>query len=187
MATSNYVQTDTAQVCSLANFCHGTGTPEFGNQAAIGGSVGSGEDILTVAQSQTDSAEYSFEVILPTDAESSAEDASIPINFSTGNMNCVLQSVYICRVNSSCVSQEEIGSETSIAFATNGGDTTRTIACSAVTFAAGDKVLIVLGFSEAGGHSSSTCGITPSQTMALPFNAPAGAGIELFRRRLEYM
>ena len=178
MSTSNYVQTDTAQVCALTDYCSGTGgTIEQGRQAAIGGSVGSVAASFTVAAGAGDDNEFSFEVILPADALSSAENATIPINFTTGAMTAVLDAVFICRVNSSCVNQETIGSETGIAFATNGGSTTRTISCSAVTFAAGDKVIITLAFDETGGHSSQGVDVTPDQTMALPFNAPAGAGV----------
>ncbi len=176
MTTESYVQEDTAQGCALNNYCSaGGGTIEAGRQAVQSGSVGSVEASFSVAASASNDNEFSFEIILPTDATSDADTAVIPINFTTGSMNAILESVYICRVNSSCVNQETIGSESGIGFATNGGSTTRNISCSAVTFAAGDKVIITLGFNETAGHSSQNVGITPDQTMSLPFLAPASA------------
>ena len=177
MTTSTYDQTDTAQVCALNNYCSGAGgTIEAGRQAEIGVGVGSTEQTFTVSASQTDDNEFSFECVLPSGATSDADTATINVNFSTGSMTAIFDSISICRVNSSCVNQETIGTTGSIGFATNGGAASPTVSCSAVTFSAGDKVIITLGFSETGGHSNQTVGITPDQTMALPFNPPAPTG-----------
>ncbi len=180
MATESYVQNDTAQVCALNNYCSTSGgTIEAGRQAEQGVSAGSSEVTFTASAGQTDDNEFSFEVIIAEDSTSDADTASIPINFTTGAMTATLESIFICRVSSGCVNQETIGSSTGIGFATNDGLTTQNVTCSAVTFASGDKVIITLGFSETGGHSDQTVGITPDQTMSLPFIAPAPGFVEI--------
>ena len=177
MATSSYVENDTAQVCALNNYCSGlTGTIEAGRQAEGGVSAGSTEQTFSVAASAADAPEWSWEIILAASTTSDTDTATIPINFTSGDMDVTLESVHICRVNSSCSNQETIGSSSSLGLATNAGLQSPTVSCSAVTFAAGDKVIIVLGFSEAAGHSAGTVGITPDQTMTLPFNPPAPTG-----------
>lgn len=176
MATSSYVETDTAQVCSLAQYCSGLGgTVEAGRQAEVGVSAGSSEQTFSVAASATDDGEWSWEIILAASTTSDADTATIPINFTTGDMDVTLESVHICRVNSSCANQETIGSSSGLGLSTTAGVQSPTVSCSAVTFAAGDKPIIILGFSEAAGHSAGTIGITPDQTMTLPFNPPAAA------------
>ena len=177
MGTSSYAQTNTAQVCSLANYCSSEGgTIEAGRQSEIGASLGSTEFTASVAASQGDDNELSWEIILPSGATSDADDATIVNNFTTGNMDATWESCFICRVNSGCVNQETIGSASGLGISTNSGQQSTVISCSAVTFAAGDKVIIVMGFSNAGSHSAKTVGITPNQSHTLPFNAPAGAG-----------
>lgn len=179
MAISSYIENDTVQVCALNNYCSGlTGTIEAGRQAEGGVSAGSSEQTFTVGAGVSDAPEFSFEVILAADTTSDADTATIPINFTTGAMNATLESVHICRVNSSCVNQETIGSSSGLGLPTNAGIQSPTVSCSAVTFAAGDKVLIILGFSESGGHSGQTVGITPDQTMTLPFIPPAPPAVD---------
>ena len=180
MATSDYVQTNSSQACALNNYCSAAGgTIEVGRVAEIGGSIGTTAANVTVGSAQSDDNEYSFECVLPTNAESSAENATVSLNFSLNSMNVTWASCWVCRVNSSCVNQETIGSNTSVALITNAGSglLSTQVFCSSVAFAAGDKAIITIGLTETGGHASASVGVTPDQTMALPFNAPAGAGV----------
>lgn len=177
MATSTYNQTNTAQACALNNYCSSSGgTIEAGRQAEIGATAGSTEVTFSVAASQADDNEYSWEIILPASATSDADNATVRMNFTTGHMDVTWESCFICRVNSSCVNQETIGSGTALGISTNAGAQSTVISCSAVTFSAGDKVIITCGFSNAGSHSARTIGVTPSSTHTLPFNAPAASG-----------
>ena len=168
--TLSLVQTDTAQSSTLDPYCSTTGgTLEAGRQAEVAASVGSVEVSLTISQSSTIDNEFSYECIIANDADGAAGDWVVPINFSTGNMSAVLNEVFICQVRASS-NIATIGSETSIGFATNGGLTTRTISGSAVTWVDGDVAIITLAFSETGGHSDATIGITPDQTITSPFS-----------------
>lgn len=179
MATTDYTQNDTAQACALNNYCSGVGgTIEFGRQAEIGAGAGSTEQTFTCAVSQADDNEWSFEVIIPTDVVNPTDttDAIINVNFTTGQMDLDWDSVFICRVNSSCVNQETIGSATGLGITTNAGLQSTTVGMSAVTFAAGDKCIITLGISNANTMFTRDAGITPDQVLALPFNQPAAAG-----------
>ena len=178
MATSSYIQNDTAQVCALNNYCNPSGgTIEAGRQAEQGVSAGASEVTFTVASGQANDMEFSFEVIIPSGSVSEADTAAIPINFTTGSMTAELGTIYLCRVSSGCVNQETIGNLTSIGYATSNGLNTFNVTCSSVTFSAGDKVIITMSFTETGGHSNQTVGITPDQTMSLPFNAAAAGAV----------
>ncbi len=191
MATSTYAQTDDAQSPTLAAYCSTVGgTPEQGRQATIGGTTGvTATASISCGAGQTDDLEISYECLLPTDAVSSAEDATITIDISLNSMNVDWDSCFICRVNSSDVNQETIGSATGLGITTNGngGILSTTISCSAVTFAAGDYVIIALGFSETAGHSAVNIQMTPNQVFLLPFNAPVGGNAPLFYDHLRMM
>lgn len=169
------VQNDTAQSSTLDPYCSTSGgTVEAGRQAEESVSAGASEVTFTVAAGASTDNEFSFECILRDGTTGSAGDWTIPINFSTGQMTAVLDEVWVCHVRSS-VSQGTIGSETAIGYQTNGGSTTRTVSGSAVTLQNGDVVVITLVFSETGGHSNQTVGITPDQTITSPFTPPASS------------
>lgn len=174
MATSSYVENDTVQVCSLVQYCSGLGgTVEDGRQVEGDVAAGTTEVTFQVPAVTLDTGEFSWEIILAASTTSDADTATIPINFTTGKSTVTLESVHICRVNSSCVNQETIGSSSGLALSTTAGVQSPTVSCSAVTFAGGDKVIIILGFSENAGDPSAIIGITPDQTMILPFIPPA--------------
>ena len=171
--TVTYQQNDTAQACSLDNFCSTVGgTIEAGRQAEAGVSAGVTEAVVSVGAGLTDDNHFSFECIVAAGTTGSAGDWTVNVNFSSGDMDVTWESCFVCRVNSSCVNQESIGSSTGLGIATNAGAQNTVISGSAVTLAAGDKVIITLGFTEAAGHSAGNVGITPSTTIVSPFVAP---------------
>ena len=171
-----FQQNDTAQACALNNYCSTVGgTIEEGRQAESGASGGvTGADV-SVAASQTDDTEFSFECIFPNGTTDGAGDWTVDVNFTAGHMDATWESCFICRVNSSCVNQEEIGSATGLGKTTTGGQQNVVISGSAVTLANGDKVIVVLGFSNSGSHSAKTVTILPDATIiADAWVLPAG-------------
>lgn len=170
---ASFQQTDTAQACALNNYCSSVGgTIEAGRQASVGGTAGSSEVTFTVASSQADDNEFSFEVVVPAGYTWGAGNWTVNVNFTTGNSDATWESCFICRVNSSCVNQATIGSSTGLGIATKSGAQSTIISGSAQTPGAGDKVIITLGFSNASTMFARTVGITPSTTIESPLSAP---------------
>lgn len=173
---STFQQTDTAQVCALSAYCSsvgGTQETDTGRQATVGGSAGVTEKTFSVATSQTDDIEFSFECVIPAGYSGDAGDWTVNVNFSTGNADATWESCFICRVSSGCVNQATIGSATGLGIATKSGPQSTVISGAAQTLSAGDKAIIVLGFSNASTMFARTVGITPSATITSPFSAPA--------------
>lgn len=99
-------------------------------------------------------------------------DWTVRINVSTAQASVTWSATYICRLNSSDVSQATIGSLTgqTTSMATTGVKT-HTVAGAAQTPAAGDKVYIVAVLTAAANNRQ--IGITPDQLISSPFTAPA--------------
>lgn len=171
---ASFQQTDTAQSCALNNYCSSVGgTIEAGRQASVGGTAGTSEVLVTIAASQADDNEFSFEVVVPAGYTWGAGNWTVNVNFTTGNMDATWESCFICRVNSSCVNQATIGSSTGLAIATSSGAQSTVISGAAQTPSAGDKVIITLGFSNANTMFTRNVGITPSTTIESPLTAPS--------------
>lgn len=176
MATT-YQENDTSQICALNNFCSTVGgIIEAGRQAQNGATAGVTEVTFLVDPRQVDDNEFSFECILTAGTTGDAGNWVIRANFTTGQMDVTWESCSICRVSSACVNQETIGSATALGLATTAGVQSTTISGAAVTLAAGDKVIITLGFSNANTMFARTIGITPNQLIDSPFMPPAPAG-----------
>ncbi len=174
--TLSLVQTDTAQSSTLNNYCSTSGgTIEAGRQAAVGGSVGSSEQTFTVAAGAATDNEFSFECIIPDDSTTGSGTWTVPVNFTTGDMQVTLEEVWICQIRASS-NIATIGSNTSLGLSTSAGIQSPTVSGSAITFVNGDVAIVTLVFSESGGHSAGTIGVTPDQTITSPFTAPVAAG-----------
>lgn len=178
MATINYQENDTAQVCSLAVYCSSvSGTVEVGRQAEQGVGAGSSENTFSVPTSQADDAEYSFELVIASDSTWDAGNWTVRLDLTTGANDATWESCFICRVNSGCTNQAEIGSATGLGISCmTAGVKSTVIAGSVQSPSAGDKVIIVCGFSNSNSMFARTLGITPSQLIDSPFNPPAGVG-----------
>ena len=98
---------------------------------------------------------------------------TINLEVSTANMNLTITEAHLCRVDSSCVNQETIGSNTglSVSLGTT-GVTSFTVAGAAVTPGAGDKVVIVL-VGDNGSMNQALAVFTATQNIDSPFTAPA--------------
>lgn len=176
--TISIVQTDSAASCSAAVLCASGASLHANALEALcqeGGSAGSGADNVDMGTAAlTDNVGYMYDCVIPAGASWDAGTWTIPINFTNGHMDITLDQVRICRVNSSCVNQESLGSESGIGFNTAGGQTTRNITGSSVASpSAGDRVAIVLVFDKASSHSSRSFDITPNQTITCPFTVAA--------------
>ena len=169
-----FQENDTAQACALNNYCSTVGgTIEAGRQAEEGVGAGSSEVTFTVALSQADDNEFSFELVFGNDVDGDSGTWTVRANFTTGNANATWESCFICRVSSGCVDQETIGSTTGLGIDTSLGAASTTVSGSAVTLADGDKVIITLGFSNSNAHQNRTVGITPDRIIDSPFSVAA--------------
>lgn len=174
--TMSLVQTDTAQSSNLNNYCSTSGgTIEAGRQAAVGGSVGSSEQTFSVAAGASTDNEFSYECIIPDDSTAGSGTWTVPVNFTSGDMDVTLEEVWICQVRANS-NIATIGNSTGLGLTSNSGLQTPTVTGSAITFVNGDVAVITLVFSESAGHSAGNVGITPDQTITSPFTAPVAAG-----------
>ena len=168
-------QTDTAAFCAAAVKCS-TGTSLHANAhealCSRGGTAGSTEDSLDLGLTlQANQVAYLYDCVIPNVLKWSSGDWSIPINFSTGDMNVVLDQVWVCRQNAFCTNLATMGSLTGIGHATNSGNYTAVVnQGSAVTPNTGDRVSIVLVFDISAQHAGGTIGITPSLVITSPIS-----------------
>ena len=181
-----FVQKDTAATCTEAAFCSGLGASpgwtaieQFASQ---GGAAGSTED-LTGNQSNPDATIYRevyYDIQIPSGMFGETGDSgdwTVRVNHTTGASDIDLDEIHICRVNSSCASQETLGSSTGIAFATDGGVFSGTVSqASGTSITADDRVMIVIAYQSNGAHGNAAFGVTPDQNIDCPWTVPAGAG-----------
>lgn len=176
MATTSYNMTDTAQSCALTSHCSTVGgTVEIGKQVSDA-TIGTGVAAFSVGPGLTDDVHFSYEVILVAGTTMDADDATIILNFTTGDMDVTWESVFICHRNSSCANITTLGSATGLGITSNSGQQQTVVSCSSATFTTGDVVIIVCGFSESAGHSAGNIQVTMDQTMTLPWNPPVAGG-----------
>ncbi len=184
MATT-YQQTDTDQsdVCAVAAYCStvgGTIETDRAKTAEVSGTAGTTEVTFSNGILQTDDIEWSFLCIPTAGSTRNSGTWTVNVDFSTGAMTVTWESLFMCRLNSSCVNQETMASATSLGIATNAGNQSSTLEDPDGTFDVGDKVVFILGFSNTHEHSTSNVGITPSLTITSPWDEPAAGG----RRRV---
>jgi hypothetical protein len=143
----------------------------------VGGTPGVGASFINIGSSQTNVVEKAFACDVASGVSWDAGTWTIRLNITASNMNLTWSQVYVCRINSTCVNQETIGSNTAvnISLSTTGVKST-TVSGSAVTPSAGDKVLIVLAFTN-GAMSSQSAQYTPDQDIDSPFTASSDVSI----------
>jgi hypothetical protein len=175
----DFQQTDAnANASAIAALCSGASlnTDTGSSLATVGGTTGSTPRTTTMDANATNLAAVWFEITVPDGTTWGAGDWTINLNISTGNMAVVWDAVYICRVNSSYVSQATIGSSTGLAknLAATGVQTA-TVSGSSQTPSAGDKAVVVLLFNNSvmGG---SAFGWTPDQLISAAGFAAGGGG-----------
>ena len=170
----NYTQTDTVSDFDGYEVCAGAygGGASNSRQASDGGSAGSTPVADTTLSSGT--ARHDLVEIHP-DAGTTGSSGTwtVRLNVTTGNMNLSITAVHICRVNSSGVSQETIGSATGLSISLSStGVKSQDVTGSAVTLAAGDLVTIVFTVVN-GAMSNQSFFWTPNQNIDSPFTAAA--------------
>ncbi len=166
----SYVQTDTSAPAGTIAACSGKAVQNaFARLATVGGSAGSTQ-VLPIPR--VDRVSAMVEIVPASGVTWAAGEWTVPFNCTQANANVTLDGVYICRLNSSDVSQATIGSTTSIGTVLSStGVTNVSVTGSAQTPSVGDKVYILYGFLTTG--SPEAVGWTPDQTIVSPFTVPA--------------
>lgn len=176
----NYTQTDgtTGRCNSNAGYCSGFSTTQSagtGRVCSDGGTAGTGA-VSTTTGAATRAIGAYFTIIPDSGTTGNSGTWTVRLNVTTANMNLTLLEVWICRVNSSCVNQETIGSTTGLttSLGTTGVKSIN-VTGSAVTLAADDKV--VVGFYvDNTAMSSQAFSFTPDQNIDSPFTTGGGGG-----------
>jgi len=169
-------QTDGGVTCGAGVYCSGLSANST-NAAFLcqdGGTLGSVEKQMVIDLSATDVRAYYFDCAIAGGVTWSAGTWTVRFNLTTFDMDITWASVHICRVNSSCVNQATIGSASSLGISLGAaGVKSTTVSGSAQTPTAGDRVMIVLGVTNASSMGTDTIGITPDQVIDSPFDVPA--------------
>lgn len=165
------VQTDTVAPCGTILACtspaDGLANVPQARLAEQGGSAGSGE--LSVSINKADiQAGVMFESPAVGQTTWQAGTYTVRLNVTTAVANLSLIEIHVCRVNSSCVSQETVGSSVGlgISMGTTGVKNVDVIG-SEQSASATDRIYIVFIF-QAINHTSPTFGFTPDQNIDTP-------------------
>lgn len=178
--TTDFQQTDTvANGSAIADLCSGntSSSDTESNQAAVGGSAGSTERTHTPDNSAADLNGVWMELGGSdggiNEYDGAAGNWTTRLNITTGNHQLTLDEIHICRVNSSYVNQETLGSLTGIGANLSGtGVQSHTVnQASSTTITAGDKIIIIYAFDNAQSMANSF-GYTPDQITVAPGDIP---------------
>ncbi len=170
--TTSFRQTNTAAVCSALAYCsiNSINSSTSLRQATARGTPG----ITPITQSIDGGAlnliAVYFECIVGTGTKWNAGTWTIHLNVTTANALIILDGLDICRINSGCLSQASIASATTLDISlSTTGVKTATVAGSAQTPSLGDKVMVLLSFSNDGDPTSFD--YTPNSTIDSPFTS----------------
>lgn len=171
MATS-FQETDTAVTTALAAFCSAlslsTGTTDA-QDASVGGAAGTSHS-FSVQKSGARAIAVGFELPVASGSTWAAGTWTVRLNITTANSALTLEDIFICRVNSSGVSQATIGSLSSIAASLGAtGVISKSITGAAQTPSAGDKVYIVFSFTNSNSMTTQSAAFTADQLIDSPF------------------
>lgn len=141
-------QTDTMSICAAQTSCSGlAATGQDKRKAIEGGTAGTITHTVSIPKDSTVAA-FSWECAVPTAYYNwAAGDWKVEVHVKNTSSILELDSVYICRQNSSCVSQETIVSQTSIGQAWT-SDVVYTYTFSGVRRlnpGVGDHVVVIVG------------------------------------------
>lgn len=168
-----FTQTDTdPPSCAATSVCSGrTVIWEIQRECTVGGTAGSSPVSVQFTSSATNGFGVLFLCTVPSGSSWDSGTWTVRLNVTTANMNFTWTECYVCRANSSCVSQETLGSNTAVgqSLGTTGVKST-TVSCSAATPAAGDLLTVILIFSNAA-MSTQSFSLTPNQNIDSPFTA----------------
>lgn len=174
-------QIDTDAVCTAgSSYCAGLSlnSQRFRKGAVQGGTAGTSAITHSVQASAANLAAIYFEL---TGIDSLSWDSgtwTVRLNVTTSNMNVSWESVHICRVTSGCSNVSSLGSASGLGISLGGtGVVSANVSGSAATPDAGDKIIIILGLSNANTMSAQSFGWTPSEIITSPFTAAAGTDL----------
>ena len=168
----NFTQTNTSGgVCSSdAAYCSGgtNGTGGTPRLCSDGGSTGSLSTDATIGGLVTRVVGI-FTIDVAAGVAWNSGTWTVRLNCNAANMNLTLDSVHLCRVNSSCTNQASIGSATSqgISLSTTGVKTV-SVTGSAQTPGVGDRIVVVVGIIN-GAMTSQATSFTADQNIDSPF------------------
>jgi hypothetical protein len=169
--TISFTQTDTAAVCGAAAYCSGNSlnTNRSLRQATIGGTPGTTAVSQSIDSGAINLIAVFFECIVGAGVSWDAGTWTINLNVTTGTSGTMdWTGLDICRLNSSCVSQASIATASPSVSVTTTGVKTVTVSGSAQSPSAGDKVMVLLSFSQTGPTRSFS--YTPNVTIDSPFS-----------------
>lgn len=173
-----YCQTGETPDCAIAAFCSGGGTSnpnDARSKAVPGGTPSATEDTFNIGVAEPDEVGIQIEITPTATTVWRGGTWTIRLNFTNtgGFSTATLDAVYICRVNSSCVSQATIASATGLGIdiSDSAGTGVRTISLHGIpqTPSPGDKVQIVCLFNFG---ANDTAGVTWDQCIDTPFTVP---------------
>jgi hypothetical protein len=173
MATGIFVETDTTGD-TFSTACSGrtANTTTSSRSASETGTAGVTAVSQTIDLSAVTKAAVMFSLPVTAGDVWNAGTWTVRLNITTAITGPTWEECYVCRVNSGGTNQATIGSVTAqaISLATTGVKSV-TISGSAQTPAAGDKVYVVLVFSNSQACTR-TFAYTPNQNIDSPFTAP---------------
>jgi len=170
-ALATIVQTDTAMGCTEASFCSPLSLDFFNpgrltKQAQRDGTAGS-TPVTAGVYNNTELLCIWFEIPLTDIGEIQTGSWTIPINVTTSDSELRLTDASVCRVNSSCVSQESLGrnSTMDISCSTTGVKNVTVSVTAPSSFDSTDKIIVAIGCSKTTSFETHTIQITPNQTL----------------------
>ena len=179
-----FVQSDAVGPCAALSTHCAVGTASssrVARQCTVGGTPGVTQNTPTLEAAAVDFRQIWYECEVPAGTYWEAGDWTIRMNVTTANADVQWKSAHICRISSGCINQATIGSNTAVNITLNTtGVKTVVISGSAQAPAPGDKVMILLGFTDLTSKGTETWGLTPNQNIDSPLKAvldPVGAGV----------
>lgn len=170
-----FTQTDATATCGQTAYCSAmpVGSPNNNNRRCTpGGTPGVTPASIQVNASDADHIYIWFELIVQDGSAWNAGNWTVRLDVSTANAAISWDQVDICRINSSCVSQASIGVQGGVvSMAGTGVKTFATITGSAQAPNNGDKVMVLLTFSNIAGVGSNLS-FLPDVNIDSPFDPP---------------
>jgi hypothetical protein len=169
-------QTDTVDSAPRAAYCSGlsVNTDTTGRQASYHGTPGTGTHGVQLPANAKNLAAYWNQILIPAGTAWNAGAWTISIDVTQGATGVALSSAYLCRLNSSNVSQATIGSATGLNIdLSTTGVKTFTIAGNAQNPSLGDFVELVVGLSNST-NSTPLLYWQPNQVISSPFALSSG-------------
>lgn len=171
-------QTDTAATDGAIAACSGinAGTATDNRQATSGGTPGATTNTVTAPNNGTVTVRLVHFESAPNELNALVcppGNWTWRLNITTGNTLLTIDDVFICRVNSSGVSQQTIASVIGLGIIASAGVKSGTIAGLQATFSPGDRLYIVIGGTSQAAAGESIV-YTPNQLIDTPLTTPSG-------------